>query len=214
MAKGNQKPLSPPKRAQHSTASVRPSTILLFGGQSFEKNSGCNTGRDGIETSGASKTNVCNDTWLYYHDAEGWVLWSTENRTLTDYPTGRHSTAMASLMDKDETVLMFGGYDAHGNSLDDTWTWNNQTGWVKYNIFESGRPGARNGHAMASLAPNQVVMFGGSSQVAAYQDTWVFTVTSQNSFDGVWTKLDIETGKFVLNHKIFYLGLNCSFPYI
>jgi hypothetical protein len=69
-------------------------------------------------------------------------------------------------------TLIFGGRDASGATLGDTWL-RSDSGWA--NVATTG-PAARTDHAMATLANGRILLFGGKTDAAvnssAVADTW------------------------------------------
>lgn len=104
-------------------------------------------------------------------------------------PSARTQAAMADL--GNGTVLLFGGADATGTPLGDTWLWTGATAtWTQ--LAPASAPGARYDAAIAfDAARNKVVLFGGSqlagtppyTSYAPLGDTWEYDVAS-----GVWTQ--------------------------
>jgi cysteine-rich repeat protein len=83
-------------------------------------------------------------------------------------------------------VVMFGGFDASGNLLGDTWEWNGVT-WTEKTV--AGSPSPRAGASIA-CSPTRCVMFGGvtgSAASPAYSDeTW--------AWDGdQWSPISVAT---------------------
>jgi hypothetical protein len=74
-------------------------------------------------------------------------------------------------------VLLFGGTDAIGDKLGDTWTWDGST-WTPQSPLNS--PTARAGASMAyDPATNEVVLFGGvDGSGNTLNDTWVWNGTN------------------------------------
>jgi hypothetical protein len=72
----------------------------------------------------------------------------------------------------DGGTLIFGGRDASGATLGDTWL-RSDSGWA--NVATTG-PAARTDHAMATLANGRILLFGGKTDAAvnssAVADTW------------------------------------------
>jgi hypothetical protein len=76
-------------------------------------------------------------------------------------------------------TYMFGGLDANGNSLNDTWHWNGST-WTP--VTTTGNPGNRSSMRMVydpALSSPQFVLFGGINCVASVCSrtdsvTWLF----------------------------------------
>jgi N-acetylneuraminic acid mutarotase len=64
---------------------------------------------------------------------------------------------------------MFGGMDANGNALSQTWLYDGKA-WIP---STAQGPSARFEHAMATLG-NEVVLFGGTDGLHTVGDTWIF----------------------------------------
>jgi hypothetical protein len=78
------------------------------------------------------------------------------------------------------SVVLFGGIDNSGTSLNDTWTWNG-TAWTQQTPATSPPP--RGAAAMAyDSATGSVVLFGGRGSSAVLSDTWSWNGTT-------WTAL-------------------------
>jgi PKD repeat protein len=79
----------------------------------------------------------------------------------------------------DHYLVMFGGYGAGGNYLDDTWTYNGT--WTQ--IHPKTSPIARD-HSTLAWDPldGYLLLFGGSGNSGVYDDTWTF-------LHGNWTEL-------------------------
>jgi N-acetylneuraminic acid mutarotase len=98
-----------------------------------------------------------NETWAYNPAANAW----TELHPKGELPSPRAGHSMA--YDPIRGILiMFGGQDSSGNSLDDTWAYDGGTNaWAA--LQPSGaQPRARAGQAMANdAASGRLIMFGG-----------------------------------------------------
>jgi len=109
--------------------------------------------------------------------ADTWVL--QEGRWVPLIPSISPSPRQGPGMAYDaatNTVVLFGGTDASGNDLDDTWIWNGIT-WTQ--AFPSAAPPGRrfDTQAMAYDAAKQtVLLFGGYSNVSrlVFGDTWTW----------------------------------------
>jgi hypothetical protein len=102
-------------------------------------------------------------TWVW--DGENWTQEHPKNS-----PPVRLGAAMAYNA-INGTVVMFGGFDSHGN-LSETWLWNG-TNWTEEHPQDS--PPARYFHAMASDGSNAVILFGGQGKdQEELSDTWVW----------------------------------------
>ncbi len=122
--------------------------IILFGGQS--KNS---------ETLGA----VQGDTWAWNTQARTW-----SNVTPGTSPPARLDHALAHSAAANH-IVMFGGRNASGTALGDTWVWNGTT-WTS---VPAAGPSARFGHAMAyDAVRGVVVLFGGDNGSQRFNDVW------------------------------------------
>jgi hypothetical protein len=136
--------------------------ILQFGGN--------DTGASAAQT---------DDLWRYSGSAGTWI-------TRADAPSDRDFHAMAYDTVRTETVL-FGGEDATGNRLSDTWTWDGDV-WSRAGSLG---PSIRGRHAMAfDSARGRVVLFGGYNGTASLGDTWEWagsswTVRSPATLPGV-----------------------------
>jgi uncharacterized protein (TIGR03437 family) len=99
-------------------------------------------------------------------------------------PSARQQHAMAYDSVHGQVVL-FGGLDADGNALNDTWTWDGSN-WTQQSPQTS--PSARFAHTMAyNSTYQQLVLFGGTdASYNAFNDTWLW--------DGAnWTQKVPET---------------------
>jgi Kelch motif protein len=83
-------------------------------------------------------------------------------------------------------VVLFGGSDPNGDTLNGTWTWDGTT-WTQ--VFPMTSPPARNHASMAyDPATSQLVLFGGSDTVGHdLNDTWTWSGTT-------WTNITPSTG--------------------
>jgi hypothetical protein len=78
--------------------------------------------------------------------------------------------------------VLFGGTDAGGDLLADTWLWNGAT-WTAANSPAGGPPG-RFDHAMAwDATSHRVILFGGHDGQQSLGDTWAWDGES-------WTELE------------------------
>lgn len=107
------------------------------------------------------------DTWTY----DG-VTW----QRLGSSPPSARSGAAATTHNL--TPILFGGVDAGGRHLDDTWIWNGQT-WSMLN--PQVRPQARAGHAMAfEPLATRTLLFGGRNAAGLVGETWEWTGSGWN----------------------------------
>jgi N-acetylneuraminic acid mutarotase len=157
--------LGPNGRIGHAMAyeGARRKTIL-FGGRA--------------RTQGAVGATVFNDTWEWDANVKTWT-----RRTPATSPPARYDHAMAYDEARNRIVL-FGGRNASGVPLGDTWEWDGTT----WRSVASG-PSARFGHAMAfDPARWNVVLFGGDRGSSLSGETW-----ERDSVSGAWS-LRASTG--------------------
>jgi hypothetical protein len=80
------------------------------------------------------------------------------------------------------SVVMFGGQDAQGRTLDDTWLWDGHE-WTK--VPTSNRPPARTAQAMGTdWVSGRVFLFGGTDLQNVLGDTWMWTGTDWVQISG------------------------------
>jgi Galactose oxidase, central domain len=85
---------------------------------------------------------------------------------------------------KDGYIVLFGGMDANGAALGDTWTFN---GGVWTQVHPGTSPAARYGAMMAyDVADGYVVLFGGTNRASYFSDSWTFQ-------GGIWSQLSRGT---------------------
>lgn len=106
-------------------------------------------------------------------------------RTLTpaSSPSARYNHSMVDL--GDGQVMMFGGRDAGGTFLNDTWFYDIETNtWTE--LMPATQPPARQAFGLAVGQAGQVILFGGSTGMGggAASDTWSFAVGAEE-----WTQL-------------------------
>ena len=130
-----------------------------------------------------------NETWVYDLSDNTWTQKFPQNK-----PPPRCFAAMVSIY-KTDKVLLFGGSPISGGAtsgLNDTWVYDlseNNWSWIDPPI----KPGARYGHAMASIYnDNKVVLFGGyyhmyNDVYHHYNDTWIFDCRNET-----WTRKNIK----------------------
>lgn len=99
-------------------------------------------------------------------------------------PSGRFNHQMVDL--GDGRLLLFGGRDAAGNRLNDTWLYEVEANaWSQ--LFPAAAPSPRDAHALAVVGPGLVLLFGGSTTAggsASLGDTWLFDLATTT-----WTPL-------------------------
>jgi hypothetical protein len=87
-------------------------------------------------------------------------------------PPARAAHALAAVphaLGEPVELVLFGGVDASGAALGDTWTWDGES-WTEH---AGTSPSAREGAAMAALpGANVLVLFGGLAAGNALRDTW------------------------------------------
>jgi hypothetical protein len=131
--------------------------ILLFGGRQFV-----------LGTAGAR----LGDTWEWTRGPN--YAWT--NVTPSVSPAARDDHAM-TYDAADRYPILFGGHDANGAPLGDTWLW---TGTAWYNATAAGGPSPRFGAAMTyDVARGVVVLFGGDDGTKKLNDVWEWNGTVQ-----------------------------------
>jgi hypothetical protein len=122
------------------------------------------------------------ETWTL--EVGGWV-----QRLPTNAPSPRAGAGMA-FDAANGNVVLFGGNDANGVDLNDTWIWDGQN-WTQ--VFPPTSPPARSFETTSmvySPAGNYVVMFGGLTQslpgpvYTALNDTWTWDGTTWTQHAG------------------------------
>ena len=139
--------------------------LLLFGGEHFNAT--------------RSAEQYYNDTWIY---SDG--RWSNISPARSPSPRYGFSLTYDAYF-RDEYVVLFGGRDAAGAVLNDTWTF---SAGVWSNITKRGAPPARDMASMTySPLSGVVVLFGGTGPSASEtNDTWWFS-------GGYWARLLMAT---------------------
>jgi len=141
---------APPPLSHYALAGIGGGRVLLFGG---DADSGAGA-QGGTWTLDASKA-----AWRRLQPAHS--------------PPPRSRPAMTEL--GDGRLLLFGGMDASGSPLADTWLFDPASGdWTERRPAQA--PAGRWGHAMAALDAGHVVMFGGNGGGALLSDTWIYDV--------------------------------------
>jgi hypothetical protein len=124
-------------------------------------------GRDGSQVRG--------DTWIL--EPSGAPSWTNVATAMA--PPARFGHAMVGLVGQ---VLLFGGVDANGNHLDDTWTFASPAPGVPPTWVQAAppvRPSPRSGHAMRySQHRERVQVFGGEGATGLLGDTWEWDGTT------------------------------------
>jgi len=117
---------------------------------------------------GTSATGVLGDTWVWY-DGSGVGQWTQASPAVS--PAARGSGRMAYSPTAKAPVL-FGGADAGGTQLADTWAWDGG-GWQQ--ATPSGQPSARVDFAMATAPGGGAVLAEGRSGATLLDDTWTWS---------------------------------------
>ena len=131
----------------------------------------------GLDAGGAAR----NDLWSF--DGAAWTLMTADGAPGS--PSARSRAAVSWNFFKNR-LMVFGGMDAAGGYLGDTWEWDPITNtWAQ--ITPTGpAPSARwHSSLTADLATGQMLLFGGESATAFHGDTWLF--------DGAdWTEVNLS----------------------
>jgi hypothetical protein len=134
----------------------------------------------------------------YGPNAETWVFMSQPSAVWSETfpvtsPSARAYMAMAYDA-KDGYVLLFGGMNAAGTALGDTWTF--QSGnWTQ--LSPSTSPSARYGAMMTyDQTDGYILLFGGTNGATYFSDTWSFT-------GGTWTQVPNTSGGPVPSARAF-----------
>ncbi len=115
-----------------------------------------------------------NETWVYDLSDNNWTL-----KTPATKPTPRSPYRALAFLGDDE-VLLFGGNVVGGATTDETWVYDlSDNVWTLKNL--ATKPSARNGHAVAPLGGNQVLLFGGDDAGGLDDETWVYTAMTAPS---------------------------------
>ena len=131
---------------------------------------------------GAGDRNNENETCVYDLSQNTWT-----RKNPTNPPPARSHYAMARI--GGDKIVLFGGFRSGLRNYNDTWVYDlSENTWTNKN--PSTQPMTRNGHAMAYIGGDQVVLFGGYGPCAGYagaplSDTWVYDLS-----DNTWTEDD------------------------
>jgi hypothetical protein len=120
-----------------------------------------------------------------YIRADG-LIDQPSKRWIQMFPSSRPSARVNHAMAYDSAnnvVILFGGRDAKGSFLHDTWAYELSTNtWI--NMTSDTHPPARDGAMMAYDSDNNVVvMFGGVSAAGFLDDTWTYSFSNNT-----WTQ--------------------------
>jgi len=149
--------IAPPARYDHTMAyHSQKQQIIVFGGANAE--------------------DYLNDTWIWTAD-QGW---SQPQSAGPSQPAARKGHAMLYDAQKD-TVVLSGGLDESGSSLDDFWQWVGDQ-WQAFAVNGTS-PQARAGHTLAyNSQQNKVIFIGGfftnRLDDILFADTWVLDDTA------------------------------------
>lgn len=148
-------PFAPPAREGAAFTGFGGYRSVLFGG------------RAGATTFG--------DTWIC--NPFSTQVWFAQ--TLAVSPPARHGHAMARFGggvfgQSPVRIVLFGGVDAAGTHLDDTWIFDDLAGSTQWTLASSSvRPPARRGHTMVHCSQrSRVQLFGGEGPNGVLGDTW------------------------------------------
>lgn len=120
--------------------------------------------------------------------------------TTAGSPSPRFNATLDDL--GDGRLLLFGGRDATGAQLGDTWVFEVETDtWTQ--LAPGVSPPARNAHGMARVEAGTVLMFGGSNSMGggALGDTWTFDVAAET-----WTQVAPPGPPARLQHELVAIG--------
>ena len=135
----------------------------------------------GLMFGGTDGQQVFDDTWAYTGSSTNQLGW--EPVPTTTHPPARYDHAIASGI---SSALTFGGRDANGALLADTWLltggWiNNTVPWVWLGdwqpVSSTTSPSARSDHAMAYdwATSSECLLFGGRTSQGLSDETWLFS---------------------------------------
>jgi hypothetical protein len=144
---GCQPSTCPTPRAGSVLAQDGPNSLVLFGGYNYTP---------------SITIRAFADTWLFSGGA-----WTNITATAGTGPSARYDAVM-SYDSLDNLVLLFGGENANGTTLGDTWElvqnhWTNVTATVGSYLVNTA-PSPRAGASMAASPDGHIMMFGGEDQ--------------------------------------------------
>ena len=168
---------TPSARGYHEMTAFPDGRIIMYGG--YTKSNGYLDEIYTLDVSGSTAT---------------WTLLSN----VGDVPPGRAAHAMAAF--SDGTLVTFGGdVDGCFGSCDDMYTFT-VTGIVatwSQKTTAGDVPSARFGHAMAVLADDTPVMFGGYSYGGVTNDVYTFTLSgSTATWTSLWSQGDVVPARY------------------
>jgi hypothetical protein len=118
---------------------------------------------------------ILTDVWALVGDT-----WRELSRSSVVPPARRHFDGAFDA--KRRRIVVFGGYDAAGAPLGDTWEWDTDTGNWQERTPMTLNPAPRAGHALYfDPALGKVVLFGGDDGTRALGDLWTWDGSA-----GVW----------------------------
>lgn len=136
---------------------------------------------------GFGSSNVLGDNWIW--DGGRWYEGTRVDGTIGPRPSARMRHAAAYdperlVSGQRGAVVLFGGIDADGEMLGDTWIW--RDGWTQLTMPAAGAPRARSRHVLARV-PGGIVLYGGTNEKtqASYGETWFL-----GSAATAWVNLD------------------------
>jgi PKD domain len=125
---------------------------------------------------------ILGDTWLFYNGG-----WQPMTAGPSSVPPPR-AGAMATYYPSPRYVLLYGGHDAGGNALADTWSFT-QNAWHQIIASGSASPeGRSDGTLVFDPFYSAAMLVGGTSGGSVRSDTWLFN-------QGVWTNLTAAIGR-------------------
>jgi len=117
-------------------------------------------------------------TWTFSNG--GWHSAGPASPNASNDPSSRFGAGMAFDPVFGESVL-FGGRDAQGGLLADTWSFDG-TNWTNLTAGLTGAPAARVNESLEyDPAIGKIVLFGGRSPSSVFSDTWEFNGTAWKS---------------------------------
>ena len=179
---------APSARAFHAAAALGGSVVAVFGGRAA----------GGAPAGVAPKLD---DLWLL--DVATWTWALVEPPPGSPRPPARDRAALAPL--GGGSLLLFGGQDADGRRLDDTWAWSAATrAWARADGGGGARPRARCGHTLTpSPDASRAFLFGGDTATGPSGELWTWRPRRGAASDagggdpaaasapaGSWVKLD------------------------
>ncbi len=123
-----------------------------------------------------------NETWYYWASNDTWRRVNCPDKR----PSARFGHAMV-YDQKNDSVLLFGGYDAQGRR-NDTWAFNcTSENWEEITPKDGVKPAARVYHAMIYNTLNETTLLFGGDDGDPLNDTWEFNYTEKE-----WSKLVVN----------------------